>query len=74
MTHENNEDIRIELESRIAFQEKAIADSNVALAEHTRSIFDLQRRLESLENNIRRLNRRLDAFGEDLPNEKPPHY
>ena len=74
MTHENSEDVRIELESKIAFQEKAIADFNDALAEHTRAIFDLRSRVESLENIIRRLNRRLDAFDEDLPNEKPPHY
>ena len=62
------------LTARIAFQEKAIADFNDALAEHTRTIFDLQRRVESLETIIRRLNRRIDAFDEDLPNEKPPHY
>jgi uncharacterized coiled-coil protein SlyX len=74
MKQENNEDIRIELESRIAFQEKAITDFNEALVEHSRTILDLQRRLESLENIMRKLNRRVDAFDEDLPNEKPPHY
>ena len=74
MTHENREDVRIELESKIAFQEKAIADFNEALVGHTRTMLELQRRIEVLENAIRRLNRHLDAFDDLPPNEKPPHY
>jgi len=74
MTHENSEDVRIELESKIAFQEKAIADLNDAMVENTRTTFDLHRRMELLENIVRRLSRRLDDFDENPPNEKPPHY
>jgi uncharacterized coiled-coil protein SlyX len=74
MTHENSEDFRIELESKIAFQEKAIADFDDALIGNTRAILELQRRLESLENVVRKLTQRLESFEELPPNEKPPHY
>jgi uncharacterized coiled-coil protein SlyX len=74
MTHENREDVRIELESKIAFQEKAIADFNDALVGQTRTMLELQRRIEILENAVRRLNRQLDAFDDLPPDEKPPHY
>jgi uncharacterized coiled-coil protein SlyX len=74
MTHEKREDFRIELESRIAFQEKAIADFNEALVSNTRTILELQRRIELLENVVRRLTQRLEDFDELPPNETPPHY
>jgi uncharacterized coiled-coil protein SlyX len=74
MTHESREDFRIELESKIAFQEKAIADLNEALVGNTRTILELQRRIELLENVVRRLNNRLESFDDLPPNETPPHY
>ena len=74
MAHENVEAIRIELESKIAFQEKAIADLNDALAGQTRTLIDLQRRIELLEKSVRGIRRRLDENAEPLPYEKPPHY
>jgi uncharacterized coiled-coil protein SlyX len=74
MTHENREDFRIELESKIAFQEKAIADFDDALIGNTRAILELQRRLELLEDVVRRLTQRLEAFDELPPDETPPHY
>ncbi len=74
MAHENVEAIRIELESRIAFQEKAIADLNDALAGQTRTLLDLQRRIELLEKSMRGVKLRLDETAEPLPYEKPPHY
>lgn len=74
MTNDRSEDIRIELESKIAFQEKAIADFNDVLIGHTRTLLDLQRRLELLEKGVRGLNRRLEDFSEAPPDEKPPHY
>ncbi len=74
MIRENSAGIRIELESKIAFQEKAIADLQDTLVDHTRTMLDLQRRVELLEKVVRRLNHRLEAFAEDTPNEKPPHY
>jgi len=74
MTLNNFENIRIELESKIAFQEKAISDLNDTFVDHTRTMIDLQRRVELLENIVRGLNRRVEALSEDPPNEKPPHY
>jgi len=65
---------RIELESKMAFQEKALADLNDVLSANTRAILDLQRRLQALENIVRGFDRRLDGFPEAPPDEKPPHY
>jgi uncharacterized coiled-coil protein SlyX len=74
MMYENVEAIRIELESKIAFQEKAIADLNDALVGQTRTLLDLQRRIELIEKIVLGINRRLDENAEPLPYEKPPHY
>jgi len=74
MNHENGEGIQIELESKIAFQEKAIADLNEALVGQTRALIDLQRRIELLERIVRGINQRLEENTEPLPYEKPPHY
>lgn len=74
MSSETLQDIRIELESKIAFQEKAITDLNSALVDHTRTIMDLQHRIELLERVVRGLNQQLMALVERPSNEKPPHY
>ena len=74
MNHEKGESIQIDLESKIAFQEKAIADLNDALVGQTRTLLDLQRRIELLERIVRGINRRLEEKTEPLPYEKPPHY
>lgn len=74
MSRETIEDIRIALESKIAFQEKAIADLNEALVDQSRRMLDLQRRLELLEKSMRGINQRLEAQMEAPPDEKPPHY
>jgi uncharacterized coiled-coil protein SlyX len=74
MSHENGESNQIELESRIAFQEKASADLNDAVIEQTRTILDLQRRIELLEKIVRGINQRLEDKAEPPPYEKPPHY
>jgi uncharacterized coiled-coil protein SlyX len=74
MSHENGERDQIELESRIAFQEKAIADLNDAIVEQTRTTLDLERRIELLEKIVRGIHQRLEDKAEPLPYEKPPHY
>ncbi len=74
MTQKSVEAIRIELESKIAFQEKAIADLNDALVGQTRAMLDLRHRVELLEKIVRGINRRLDENADPLPYEKPPHY
>jgi uncharacterized coiled-coil protein SlyX len=72
--HENEESNQIRLESKIAFQEKAIADLNEALINQTRTVLELQRRIELLEKLVRGINQRLEDKTEPLPYEKPPHY
>jgi uncharacterized coiled-coil protein SlyX len=74
MNPQNIQDVRIELESKIAFQEKTIADLNGALIDHTRTIIDVVHRVELLENVVRQLSQRLEGFTERPANEKPPHY
>ena len=74
MTRENTRDVRIELESKIAFQEKTIADLNSALVDHTRTLIDLGHRVELLEKVVRQLSERLETLVESPANEKPPHY
>lgn len=74
MAHENDENIQIRIESKIAFQEKAIADLNNALIDQSRVMLDLQNRMELLEKAVRRINRRFEAQADPLPYEKPPHY
>jgi uncharacterized coiled-coil protein SlyX len=74
MAHENSESIHIKLESKIAFQEKAIADLNDGLVDQTRTMLNLQSRIEVLEKFVLGINRRLEAQTEPLPYENPPHY
>lgn len=74
MTHENDESNQIKLESKVAFQEKAIADLNDALIDQTRTVLDLQRRIELLEKIVRGIKQRLEDKTEPPPYEKPPHY
>jgi len=74
MTRDNIQDVRIELESKIAFQEKTIADLNSALVDHTRTIIDLAHRVELLEKLVRQISQQLETLLERPANEKPPHY
>jgi uncharacterized coiled-coil protein SlyX len=74
MTYKSGESIQIKLESKIAFQEKTIADLNDALVDQTRIMLDLQRRVELLERIVRGIHQRLDEKTDALPYEKPPHY
>jgi SlyX protein len=62
----------VELETKIAFQEQALAELSDALAQQ-------QKQLETLENRMRELNSRLTAAIPSiiaLPSEEtpPPHY
>jgi uncharacterized coiled-coil protein SlyX len=74
MNPESIQDVRIELESKIAFQEKTIADLNSALVDHTRTILELAHRVELVEKVVRGLSQQLEAMNERPTNEKPPHY
>jgi uncharacterized coiled-coil protein SlyX len=74
MPREKISDIRIVLESKIAFQDKAISDLNEALIGQSRTLLEFQRRMELLEKVVRGINQRVEALTEPPPNEKPPHY
>lgn len=65
---------RVELEAKIAFQEKAITDLNEALVDQAKTLMELAARVAALESVVRRLNHAVDAAAERPPNEKPPHY
>jgi SlyX protein len=59
----------IEVETKIAYQEKTIADLNEALVDLNRTVTELGRRLQAVEQVIR------DGFEQrGGSNERPPHY
>lgn len=59
----------IELETKIAYQEKTIADLNEALIDLNRTVAEFARRLTAVERVIR-----ADFERRDVPNDRPPHY
>ncbi len=71
MTGERDDDERrfIQLETKVAYQDKLIAELNEVVIERTYALDALTRRLEALEKLLR------EPPGEPGPaNEKPPHY
>lgn len=59
----------VTLETKIAYQEKTIADLNEVVIEQSRAFEKLTRRFTRLEQQIEQLLGQHDA-----PAEKPPHY
>ena len=58
----------VRLESKLAYQDKLLLDLNEVIVEQGRSIQELAKRLEAVEQFLRSV-----TEGETLP-EKPPHY
>ena len=59
----------LRLETKVAYQDKLIAELNEVVVDLNKSVTELGRRLERVERAVRsELERR------DMPNEKPPHY
>jgi len=59
----------VTLETKIAYQEKLIADLNDVVVEQGRAYDKLVRRVTRLEQQVEQL------LGQsDIPAEKPPHY
>ena len=59
----------LNLEEKIAYQDKAIAELNDVVITLNRQVSDLQARLGQVERLVGgELSRR------EMPNEKPPHY
>ncbi|HET9933273.1 MAG TPA: SlyX family protein [Polyangiaceae bacterium] len=65
----SDEERMLRIETKIAYQDKLIADLNDVIVDLNRTVRDYARRLETVERAFRNeLERR------DMPNEKPPHY
>ena len=59
----------VTLETKLAYQEKTIADLNEVVVEQSRTFDKLTRRITRLEQQVEQL------LGQhDSPAEKPPHY
>jgi SlyX protein len=59
----------IELETKIAYQDKTIAELNQVVVQLNKELAEYARRLQTVEKTLRaELERR------DMPLEKPPHY
>jgi uncharacterized coiled-coil protein SlyX len=59
----------IELEMKIAYQDKTIADLNDVVVSLNRHVSELARRLEAVERTIRN-----HEEVREMPIEPPPHY
>jgi uncharacterized coiled-coil protein SlyX len=59
----------LNLEEKVAYQDKSIAELNDVVVSLNRQVSDLKGRLEQIERLVgSELSRR------EMPNEKPPHY
>jgi SlyX protein len=59
----------VALETKVAYQDKLIAELNEVLVERTQELATLARRLEALERFVR------EPADETVPpHERPPHY
>ena len=60
----------IELEHKLAFQQRGYDQLNAVVLEQQSEIESLRREIASLKQSLEELSTR----GDDLPHEKPPHY
>ncbi|MFC1643097.1 SlyX family protein [Myxococcota bacterium] len=65
---------RVELETKISYQDKAIADLNDALVDQTKTLLELKQQVAALETVVRSISQQLALGIPRLPHEKPPHY
>ena len=65
---------QVELESKLAYQEKAISDLNESVVEQTKALLSLEQRVKTIEQVLRRLSCQLEAMETTPSAEKPPHY
>jgi len=59
----------LNLEEKVAYQDKSIAELNDVVVSLNRVASTLETRLRGIENALRN-----DLGARDFPNEKPPHY
>lgn len=68
-THDDESPRLVELETKIAYQDKTIAELNQVVVDLNKELGDFSRRLQALERTVR-----TDVERREMPNEKPPHY
>lgn len=61
----------IELQSKLSFQEQALAELNEVLVSQQRQIDGLQLQLKILQDRLQEIE---DSAPADTQDEKPPHY
>ncbi len=67
----NSDDLIIELQTRLEFQDLTIAELNDVITDQQKQLDSLSRRLEMLGDNLKILEASVDTEQQD---EKPPHY
>ncbi len=67
-------EVQVRLETKIAYQEKALSELNEALVDHAKALIDQQRRIEVLEKVVGSLSQQFQLAAERPHQEKPPHY
>lgn len=67
-----SDDWKAEMETRLAFQDQLLADLNDALAQQQKQFDELSVLCRYLLNRVRELEG--GDGGEDVADEKPPHY
>jgi SlyX protein len=64
----------IELQIKVAYQERTLGELNEALIDQSRSVLELIRRVEALEKVVKTLAASALQEAPQPPNERPPHY
>ncbi len=67
----NSDDLIIELQTRLEFQDLTIAELNDVITDQQKQLDSLSRRLEMLGDNLKILEASVETEQQD---EKPPHY
>jgi SlyX protein len=59
----------LRIETKIAYQDKLIADLNDVIVDLNRTVIEYRKRLDAVEKAFRN-----EVERRDMPNERPPHY
>lgn len=59
----------LRIETKIAYQDKLIADLNDVIVDLNRTVIEYRKRLDAVEKAFRN-----EVERREMPNEKPPHY
>ena len=64
----------IELQTRLAYQEDTIAQLNQVVTQQDAALLQMQQQLRLLAKRIDELSFNPAGAGEEITNERPPHY